>query len=124
MCAAVQGNKRVRILHVVGGMNRCGVETWLMHVLRHIDRDRFRMDFLVPTTDPCAYDEEIRSLGSHIIQCPHPGLSWRFGRNLMRSSPGAWALRCGSQPRSSLQWICTSLGTSCWGSTSHCAQPQ
>ena len=49
------GNARtspVRVLHVLGGMNRGGVETWLMHVLRHIDRNRFRMDFLVHTVNP------------------------------------------------------------------------
>ena len=50
----------IRILHVVGGMNRGGVETWLMHVLRHIDRDRFQMDFLVHTEKPCPYDDEAR----------------------------------------------------------------
>ncbi|KOP26751.1 glycosyltransferase [Hapalosiphon sp. MRB220] len=60
----------IRILHVVGGMVRGGIETWLMHVLRHIDRDRFQMDFLVHTTEPCAYDDEIRNLGSQIIPCP------------------------------------------------------
>jgi glycosyltransferase involved in cell wall biosynthesis len=60
----------IRILHVIGGMVRGGIETWLMHILRHIDRDRFHMDFLVHRTDPCAYDDEIRSLGSRIIPCP------------------------------------------------------
>lgn len=33
----------IRIIHVVGGMNRGGIETWLMHVLRHIDRDRLSL---------------------------------------------------------------------------------
>ncbi len=47
--------KPVRILHVVGGMNRGGVETWLMHVLRNIDREQYQMDFLVHTTEPYAY---------------------------------------------------------------------
>jgi glycosyltransferase involved in cell wall biosynthesis len=64
------GKCPIRILHVVGGMSRGGIETGLMHVLRHIDRDRFQMDFLVHTTKPCAYDEEIRSFGSLIIPCP------------------------------------------------------
>jgi glycosyltransferase involved in cell wall biosynthesis len=59
----------IRILHVVGGMNRGGLETWLMHVLRHIDRDRFQMDFLVHTEKPCPYDDEVRALGSRIIPC-------------------------------------------------------
>src|SRR5215218_2027129 len=35
--------KPVRILHVLGVMNRGGIETWLMHVLRHINRERFHM---------------------------------------------------------------------------------
>jgi glycosyltransferase involved in cell wall biosynthesis len=61
----------VRILHVVGGMNRGGIETWLMHILRNINRDRFQIDFLVHTTEPCPYDAEVRALGSQIISCPH-----------------------------------------------------
>ncbi len=71
----------VRILHVVGGMNRGGLETWLMHILRNIDRDRLQMDFLVHTTEPCAYDGEIRSLGSRIIPCLNPSKPWLYARN-------------------------------------------
>ncbi len=71
----------VQILHVVGGMNRGGIETWLMHVLRHIDRDRFQMDFLVHTTQPCAYDDEIRALGSKITPCLYPSQPWLYARN-------------------------------------------
>ncbi|HEY9770842.1 MAG TPA: glycosyltransferase family 1 protein [Coleofasciculaceae cyanobacterium] len=65
-----------KILHVVGGMNRGGIETWLMHILRNIDRDRYKMDFLVHTTQPCAYDDEIRALGSRIIPCTPPSVRW------------------------------------------------
>lgn len=74
----------IRILHVVGGMNRGGIETWLMHILRHIDRDCFRMDFLVHTTQPCAYDDEIRALGSKIIPCLDPSQPRLYARNLKR----------------------------------------
>ena len=74
----------IRILHVVGGMNRGGVETWLMHVLRNIDRERFRMDFLVHTSVRCSYDEEISSLGSRIIPCLHPHRPWLYARNFKR----------------------------------------
>jgi glycosyltransferase involved in cell wall biosynthesis len=62
----------VRILHVVGGMVRGGVETWLMQILRNIDRDRLHMDFLVHTDQPCAYDDEVRTLGSQILPCLEP----------------------------------------------------
>lgn len=58
-----------RILHVIGAMNRGGVETWLLHVLRAIDRTRFRFHFLVHTDKAAAYDDEIRSLGAPIIPC-------------------------------------------------------
>ncbi|MEG4519582.1 MULTISPECIES: glycosyltransferase family 1 protein [unclassified Microcoleus] len=74
----------IRILHVVGGMNRGGIETWLMHVLRNIDRDRFQMDFLVHTTEPCAYDEEVRALGSRIIPCLDPFQPRLYDRNFQR----------------------------------------
>ncbi|NDJ24221.1 glycosyltransferase [Nostoc sp. B(2019)] len=72
----------IRILQVVGGMNRAGTETWLMHILRQINRDRFQIDFLVHTTEPCHYDHEIRTLGSKIIVCPHPhSQPWSYGYN-------------------------------------------
>jgi glycosyltransferase involved in cell wall biosynthesis len=74
----------IRILHAVGGMNRAGTETWLMHILRNIDRDRFQMDFLVHTDQPCAYDEEIRALGSKIIPCLDQAKPWLYSRNLKR----------------------------------------
>jgi glycosyltransferase involved in cell wall biosynthesis len=74
----------IRILHVVGGMNRGGVETWLMHVLRHIDRDRFHMDFVVHTEKPCPYDSEVRALGSKIIPCLTPAKPWLYDRNFKR----------------------------------------
>ncbi|MGL5924167.1 glycosyltransferase [Chroococcidiopsis sp.] len=71
----------IRILQVVGGMVRGGIETWLMNVLRHIDRDRFQIDFLVHTDRPCDYDDEVRALGSKIIPCLHPSKPWLFARN-------------------------------------------
>jgi glycosyltransferase involved in cell wall biosynthesis len=74
----------IRILHAVGGMNRAGTETWLMHILRNIDRDRFQMDFLVHTDQPCAYDEEIHALGSKIIPCLDRSKPWLYSRNLKR----------------------------------------
>lgn len=79
------GDRRsLRILQIVGGMNRGGVETWLLHVLRNIDRDRFQMDFLVHTTEPCAYDDEVRALGSRIIPCPYPSQPWIYGSDFKR----------------------------------------
>jgi glycosyltransferase involved in cell wall biosynthesis len=75
---------RIRILHVVGGMDRGGIETWLMHILRHIDRDNFHMDFLVHTEKSCSYDDEVCTLGSKIILCLDPSKPWLYASNFKR----------------------------------------
>ena len=64
--------KPVKILQVTGGLNRAGVETWLMHVLRHIDRERFHMDFLVHGKQQYDYEAEAVSLGANVIRCLEP----------------------------------------------------
>jgi glycosyltransferase involved in cell wall biosynthesis len=61
-----------KILHVVGAMNRGGVETWLMHIFRSIDRNAFQFHFLVHTNAVAAYDEEILSLGGKIHRAKNP----------------------------------------------------
>ncbi|MBI4874082.1 MAG: glycosyltransferase family 1 protein [Acidobacteria bacterium] len=70
----------LRILHVVGRMTRGGVETWLMHMLRRMDRGRFRMDFLVSSPEEADYDSEIRALGGRPLVCGDRHLPWRFAK--------------------------------------------
>jgi glycosyltransferase involved in cell wall biosynthesis len=72
----------LRILHVVGGMNIGGTETWLMHVLRHLDPRRYRMDFLVHTAEPRAYDAEIRAHNCRILPCLSHKRPWMYSRRL------------------------------------------
>jgi len=74
----------LRILHVLAGMNRAGVETWLMHVLRHIDRNRFQMDFLVHDPHRGDYEDEIVALGSRVLRCLQPRRPWTFAANFRR----------------------------------------
>jgi glycosyltransferase involved in cell wall biosynthesis len=68
----------IRILHAVGSLDRGGIETWLLHVLRRTDRRRFQMDFLVHRERAGAYDAEVRALGSRIIVCPQPRRPWHY----------------------------------------------
>jgi glycosyltransferase involved in cell wall biosynthesis len=81
----------MRILQVVGNMNRAGAETWLMHVLRHIDPRQFQFDFLVHSEREYAYSEEIRSRGGRLLACQWPAApstyARRFGRILDREGP-------------------------------------
>jgi glycosyltransferase involved in cell wall biosynthesis len=74
----------MRILHVLGGLNRGGAETWLVQILRHIDKAKYHFDFLVHTDQPCAYDDEVRSLGARIIPCLSPSDPVRYARNFLR----------------------------------------
>lgn len=74
----------IRILQVVGGMNRAGIETWLMHVLRNIDRNKFQMDFLVHSDRKFDYSDEIKALGSRVIPCLNPSKPWAYAQNFKK----------------------------------------
>ena len=68
-----------RVLHVVGRLDRGGVETWLVHVLRHPSRRHVAMDFLVHSDLPASYDNEVEALGSRVIRSPEsPRRPWRY----------------------------------------------
>ncbi len=60
----------VRILHVIGIMNRGGAETMIMNLYRNIDRTKIQFDFVENEGEEAAFDEEIRSLGGRIYRCP------------------------------------------------------
>lgn len=62
--------KPIRILQVIGSMNRGGAEAMLMNYYRNIDRTKVQFDFVENASDSAAYDEEIRSLGGRIYHCP------------------------------------------------------
>lgn len=58
----------IRVLHVVSGMDRGGIETFIMNVYRNMNRDLIQFDFLVHTLEEKAYDKEILSLGGKIYR--------------------------------------------------------
>lgn len=60
----------IRVLHVIGIMNRGGAETMIMNLYRHIDRTKVQFDFVENDGDPAAFDDEIRELGGRIYRCP------------------------------------------------------
>jgi glycosyltransferase involved in cell wall biosynthesis len=59
----------VRVLHIVGAMDRGGVETWLMNMLRNLDRRQIAMDFLCLSGVAGAYAPEIERLGGRVYLC-------------------------------------------------------
>ena len=64
-------SKPIRVLHVIGIMNRGGAETMIMNLYRHIDRSKVQFDFVENSSEPAVFDEEILSLGGRIFRCPH-----------------------------------------------------
>lgn len=60
--------KKVKILHVVGAMNRGGTETMLMNIYRNIDHEKLQFDFISYDKGEAAYDSEIESLNGKIIK--------------------------------------------------------
>lgn len=63
-------SKPIRVLHVIGAMDRGGAETLIMNLYRNIDRSRIQFDFLVNEKRTCDYDAEIRALGGMIYRIP------------------------------------------------------
>ncbi|MCR6598042.1 glycosyltransferase family 1 protein [Bacillus halotolerans] len=68
-------NSQQRVLHVLSGMNRGGAETMVMNLYRKMERSKVQFDFLTYRNDPCAYDEEILSLGGRLFYVPSIGQS-------------------------------------------------
>lgn len=62
--------KPIRILQVFARMDRGGAETMIMNLYRNINRSKVQFDFVVHTTDKCAFDEEIIALGGKIYRVP------------------------------------------------------
>lgn len=57
----------IRILHIIGKMDRAGAETMLMNLYRNIDRNEIQFDFVTFTYEVGDYDAEITKLGGKII---------------------------------------------------------
>ncbi len=58
---------KIVVLQVIGGLSIGGAESRIMDILRELDRDRFRYDFLLNEA-PGAYEEEAKSLGCNIYR--------------------------------------------------------
>jgi glycosyltransferase involved in cell wall biosynthesis len=55
-----------------------------MHVFRNIDRDTFDFDFLVHTSHPAVYDDEIRELGGRVLACKRTDGGGSYAKDFVR----------------------------------------
>lgn len=55
--------KPIRVLNVTRVFRAAGIESFIMNMYRHIDREKVQFDFMVMTDETSLYDEEIENLG-------------------------------------------------------------
>lgn len=60
----------IRVIHVLGGLNRGGAETMVMNFYRAINKTKIQFDFIIHTEEKQDYEEEILSLGGKIYRFP------------------------------------------------------
>lgn len=53
----------IKILHVVGIMNKGGIETFILNVVRHLDRSSFESEILATVPGTGAYEPDLAELG-------------------------------------------------------------
>lgn len=60
----------LRVLQVIGKMDRAGAETMIMNLYRYMDKSKVQFDFMVFTDEEADYDQEIEELGGTIYHMP------------------------------------------------------
>jgi glycosyltransferase involved in cell wall biosynthesis len=80
-----------RVLHVVSSVERGGIEIWLLHLLRHIDRQLYPTDVLVLNDQAGPLEEDLRRLGCRVFYCAGSRKPWilrrRFAEIVRRYGP-------------------------------------
>lgn len=60
----------IRVLQVLGCLDRGGAENMIMSVYRNIDREKIQFDFILHLNRPSDFDEEAKSLGATLYYAP------------------------------------------------------
>ena len=78
--------EKINVLVLITVMDRAGAETMMMNYLRHIDRGKIHMDFLINRPERADYEDEVEKLDSKIYHmCAlYPGKFRRYRREFRR----------------------------------------
>ena len=60
----------IRVLHVLGALDRGGAETMIMNLYRNINKEKVQFDFVVHTEKHCDYEGEVLGMGGKIYSFP------------------------------------------------------
>lgn len=76
-----------RVLHLITSLNRGGIETWLVSMLREIPRSECEMDICCKGSNVGPLTESAEQLGAKVIHCPlgpgHIGFAQQLSRILV-----------------------------------------
>lgn len=70
MGRSMDNREPIRVLQIVGRMDRGGIENFIMNVYRNIDREKVQFDFLAHYGKEAAFNDEIRAMGGRIYEMP------------------------------------------------------
>lgn len=82
----------IRVLQVLGRLNRGGAESMIMNLFRSIDREKVQFDFVIHTKEHCDFTDEVLSLGGRIYSAPRYNVKNHFAykkwwNNFFREHP-------------------------------------
>lgn len=60
----------IRVLQVIGGLNRGGAETMIINLYRAVNHDEIQFDFIIHDERQNAYIDEIKSMGGRVFTFP------------------------------------------------------
>jgi glycosyltransferase EpsF len=84
--ASLDKSKLLRVLHIVGRMDRAGLETRLMELLRISRRENVQFTFFATRKGVGWYEQEIKAYGAQVLHLVVgknlPAFAWRFYRLL------------------------------------------
>lgn len=105
----------VRVLNIIGSMQRGGAETFLMNIYRNIDREKVQFDFLLYSDQGInSYIQEIKEMGGIIYTLPPKSKNFIGGlfmiRNLVKKEKYHIVWRHTNTPFKAIDLIMARLG--------------
>lgn len=70
--------KPIRVVHVLGRLDRGGAESMIMNLYRRIDKSKVQFDFILHTEEECSFNDEVRAMGGRIYSVPSYSLKNAF----------------------------------------------
>lgn len=81
----IRKRPEAHVLHVLGVLNRGGIEVWLRDVFQYMDRDRVQNDVFVHSPERGVLEDELATLGINVVGRAHPSRPITYARALRQT---------------------------------------